>query len=256
MSGAVVGPEHPTPVDAPVAAGPGSEHAGVGPADPSLDDFKTRNLDKVVNATPEPVPGGGTPTPQPDVEVPVPELPEVPVVVPVQPDRGIVWGRWQRVLGKTAKINLTKEQAVSELFALNGNYALFRTAGKDYVTPERGAAGFSLQDGEAFIYTDIGANRTSVAATLYNGKLNVDFGARTFTTSLSAMTLSERFNLQASGTLSGDGGLYGDASNGRVGYMDVKGVLSNEAGGTAAYIFDSRLDAKRTINGGTYWKQQ
>jgi hypothetical protein len=36
--------------------------------------------------------------------------------------------------------------------------------------------------------------------------------------------------------------------------MNVQGLLSNANGGGAAYIFDSRLDDKRTVNGATYWR--
>ncbi len=37
--------------------------------------------------------------------------------------------------------------------------------------------------------------------------------------------------------------------------MNVEGLLSNDNGGSAAYVFDARLDPKRTVNGVTYWKQ-
>jgi hypothetical protein len=37
--------------------------------------------------------------------------------------------------------------------------------------------------------------------------------------------------------------------------MSLQGLLSKQNGGSAAYIFDSRLDEKRTLNGATYWQQ-
>jgi hypothetical protein len=38
--------------------------------------------------------------------------------------------------------------------------------------------------------------------------------------------------------------------------MNVQGVLSKDKGGSAAYIFDGRVDANRTVNGATSWRQQ
>jgi len=37
--------------------------------------------------------------------------------------------------------------------------------------------------------------------------------------------------------------------------MNVDGILSNDKGGSASYIFDGRIDKLRSVNGGTYWQQ-
>lgn len=252
LSGAVGDPEQQTPPNAPLGAGPG---AGLSPAEPHVDAQKTESLTKANTQRPP----ESTPPPvviPPPVTSEIPAPPEDPVVVvPALPESGIVWGRWQRVLGKTAKINLAKEQGRSELLAVNGNYALFRTPGKEYVLPERGTVGFAMYDSEAFIYSDYGANRVTAPATLTNGKLNVDFGSRTFTTSLDLLTRTEKFGLQGQGTLSRDGRMHGDAANSRVGFIELQGLLSNENGGSAAYIFNGRLDNIRTVNGATYWRK-
>jgi hypothetical protein len=47
--------------------------------------------------------------------------------------------------------------------------------------------------------------------------------------------------------------MYGDEAKGRTGMLNLQGLLSNEKGGSAAYIFDGRIDALRSVNGATYW---
>lgn len=217
--------------------------------------------DETLRLATNPVPP--SPAPVTPAEPPIMPPPAVvdkpgpdPVVVPQLPERSIVWGRWQRLIGKTAKINLVAEQGKSELLAVNGNYALFRTAGKDYVAPEKGKIGFAMHDSEAFIYSDIGATRSVASAIVTNGKLNVDFDTRTFNTSVDVHNRLEKFSLTGQGTITGDGRMHGDAALGRPGVMGIQGLLSNDVeGGSAAYIFDARLDKVRTVNGVTYWRK-
>jgi hypothetical protein len=236
---------------------------------PNLDAEKTANLNNAIvkvttPSTPEPVPEPvpvPVPVPEP-VPVPVPAPGTGPVVsVPVDtgpklPERGIVWGRWTVVAGLPPKFNLPDTMAQNEWLAQNGDYALLRTSGKDYVAPSNGSVGFKLADSEAFIYTNYTPTyRTASRATLTNGALNVDFGSKSFSTSLDLVgDAGETTRLQAGGAVAADGRLYGDAAGTRTGYMNVQGLLSNANGGTAAYIFDSRLDDKRTVNGATSWQ--
>ena len=133
---------------------------------------------------------------------------------------------------------------------------MFRTPGKEYVAPEKGKIGFALHNSEAFIYTDIGTTRSVSSAILTNGKLNVDFDTRTFNTTADLHNRLEKFSLSGQGTITGDGRMHGDAANSRIGIMGIQGLLSNEVeGGAAAYIFDARLDERRTVNGVTYWRK-
>jgi hypothetical protein len=171
-------------------------------------------------------------------------------------DSGILWGRWEPVLGPAPDFNLTLELAQNEVISVNGNFAVFRTPGREYVAPERGAAGFALADSEAYIYTNYGSTYSAADATLTNGKLNVDFGNRTFATSFDLSSGPESFSFRGAGALGRDGRLYGDRADGRTGMLNVQGLLSNEKGGTAAYVFDGRIDERRTVNGGTWWVVQ
>lgn len=204
-----------------------------------------------------------------NVGAPAPALPVPPEVVVVPgtpatpsvpdaalPERGIVWGRWQPILANPAVIDLSAERKKSELLALNGSFALFRTAGKDYVAPNNGSVGFALKDGEAHIYSDYGYGNIIISAgELSNGELKVDFGRRTFATGIDLTSGGQTTRLSAGGTVTTDGRLYGDAAEGRIGVMNMQGILGKGKDGEgAAYIFDARLDRIRTVNGATSWR--
>jgi len=243
------------PNGAPVAAAPGRNGA-VTLVEMNVDVKKSEQLvDNVVNK-PRPTPNPG---PDPITPPTLPVNPEPPIVTPVDPvpaeptrHAGILWGRWQRVTGPAPDFNLTLEMAKNQLIAVNGNFAILRTAGQEYVTPERGGMGFKLTDSEAYIYTDYGTTYSASAAALSNGKMDVDFGKRSFTTSFDLTRRDEKYSFRADGTVSADGLLYSGA-NGRPGYLNVQGALSHDKGGNAAYIFDGRIDDRRTVNGVTYW---
>jgi len=197
--------------------------------------------------------GDGSADPVPPV-VPVTPDPAPPVVVPEVPVRqaGIVWGRWQAVNGLPTDFNLELEWGKNQLVALSGYYGILRTPGQAYITPERGSAGFKLVDSEAFVTTNYGYASNAVVANLSNGKLDVDFGNRSFTTSFDASTLKEKFSFRGDGAVTSDGGLYGGV-NGRANHLNIQGLLSNDKGGAAAYIFDGQIDERRSINGAAYW---
>jgi hypothetical protein len=222
---------------------------------PNLDAEKTANLNNAIGKVITPSgpgagPGGGGGA-GPDPVVPVPVDPG-----PKLPERDIIWGRWTVVAGLPPKFNLPNAMAENEWVAQSGDYALLRTSGKDYVAPSNGNVGFKLTDGEAFIYTTYtSAYRIESKASLTNGALNVNFGSKSFSTSLDLVSdAGQTTKLQASGAVTADGRLLSDGPEARGGYMNVQGLLSNAGGGKAAYIFDSRLDDKRTVNGATGWQ--
>lgn len=206
-------------------------------------------------------PSGGTPAPNPgqnpDPSPTVPPVDEPPiVVVPTGPDRRVVWGRWQRVNGLAAPLDYSIERAKNELIALNGYFALFRTPGKEYVTPPTGSVGFTLRGSEAYVLTEFGNGViTTSPALLSNGSLSIDFNRRSFATSMDVVTDKDVVVVRGDGVVSGDGRFSGGA-DGRRGYLNVQGVLSNERGpsASAATIFDGRLDEHRTVNGAATWR--
>lgn len=216
----------------------------------NLDVQKAISLNVAVNNNKAP------PVPPPsEVPPPTPPTPVPPTIA--LPDRGIVWGRWTVVAGRPPTFNLANTADQNELLELNGNYALLRTRGPDtYIAPSNGSIGFQLRNSEAFVYTDYTPGyRVETPATLSNGVLTVDFGKQSFATSVDMTSQAGNATLQATGAVGADGQLHGDSANGRANIMNVRGLLSNQNGGSAAYIFDSRLDDKRTVNGVTYWEK-
>lgn len=221
---------------------------------PNLDAAKSESLNQAAkNQVAPPSLPVAPPVVVPPVVLPTPGLPEVPPVVDNRPNQGIIWGRWQELGGALAPIDLTEARKEGELLAVNGNYALLRTAGKEYVARETGEIGFGLQNSEAFVYTDSATGRIASPGVVTNGKLNVDFGKMAFRTSFNLLTTDQSFAFGGNGSVAKDGRLYGDAAGERPGVLNVQGLLSNEKGGSAAYIFDGRIDETRTVNGVTYW---
>jgi len=270
LNGTSVVPEQPaTPAGAPLTAGPGRD-GPVNHVEANVDIKKSEKLVENVNSQvpkpTDPVKPGTPDGAEPPLDVPVlpPILPpvvppvDVPVVPPVvAPDpvdfAGVKWGRWQYVANLAPDFNLTIEGARNQLVAVNGNFAIFRTTGRQYVVPERGEMGFKLASSQAFIYTQVGTDYAATLASLSNGKLSVNFDSKVFATSFDLSGKQELFSFTGSGVIGADGTLYGERADGRTGIVNVQGLLSGSNGGAASYIFDGRIDERRTVNGGTYW---
>lgn len=205
---------------------------------------------------PSPLPEPSVPAPQP-VPDPVPEVPVTPPIgLPDPSERMAIWGRWQPVDGRAPVLNYASEGKTNELIALNGYFALYRSPGKEYVTPNNGAVGFTLRGSEAYVTTEYSPGNTTVSsASLSNGVLNIDFGKRSFSTGMDLTTRSGVVRLQGEGTVTNDGRLSADAQQ-RHGYLNIQGLLTNERGASssAATIFNGRIDDRRTVNGGATWR--
>ncbi|RJG11729.1 FecR family protein [Massilia cavernae] len=183
-------------------------------------------------------------------QVPLTSPPPPVVDVPQAPERQVLWGRWQPVLGNAPTIGLAGPEGSERIVA--GNFAIFRTTGRDYVAPEQGSIGFAMKGGEAYVFND-DPTKSPVAATMNNGKLNVDFGSKSFATSFDLAAGGDVYKMRADGALRSDGRLFGNSAFIHPTNMNVDGVLSNENGGSAAYLFQGRLDDQRTANGVTFW---
>jgi hypothetical protein len=254
LQGSPLSPDQVSPprADEPLAHGAGTGGGASATGQPNLDAQKTLDLVKVVDK-PVPVQPG---TPTPPIVVPPPVSPvDVSLALP---DRDIVWGRWQPVAGLPPKFILSIAKEQNELLSLAGNYALLRGPGSEtYVAPVNGSIGFQLRDSEGFVYTNFTPTyRIETPAKLSNGSLNVDFGTRSFVTSFDMSTSADTFKLTGAGAVGSDGRLHGDAADGRLGAINIEGLLSKQNGGSAAYIFEGRIDEKRTVNGATYWERQ
>ena len=165
----------------------------------------------------------------------------------------IIWGRWQPLLDQPAKIDFVKEvEAKAKLLAVDSYFAVLRTNGADWQVPNQGIMSFALNQSEAYILT--GPASTPIPATLENGQLRVDFANASFATGFDLVSQSkERFSLKALGGVSASGLLQG-ASQFTIGSnMLVNGAIGPQNGGTAAYIFQSRIDNNQLAVGGASW---
>lgn len=241
MRGSAVAPDGAAPAraDEPSAKAAGG-NTGLTSADASVTVEKDAKLQKDIMAA-------GI-LPQPVIPPAIPPAAIAPVAVASQ----IVWGRWQAVLEQAANVDISKaSDGSARLIALNNQFALLRQRSADWQVPHEGAAGFALQQSEAYIL-DEPRNLLS-AAKIENGILNIDFAKASFSTSLDLVAQAERFHLQAKGALTSDGLMHGDSQFARPTNMNVTGVLGAEKSDAAAYLFQSRLDGTRTATGATYW---
>ncbi|WUR12364.1 FecR family protein [[Empedobacter] haloabium] len=183
------------------------------------------------------------------VQPPVTAPADQPVVQEVPPSQ-LVWGRWASLAGQPGTLKGSEIVAAGgKVVATNSYYSIYRTQGSDVLLPQSGSAAFALNQSEALVSDS--ATKLVTAAALSNGQLNVDFGARTFTTGFDLTTGKDTFRLNAAGNMSENGAIsainqFLPSSN-----MNVSGALG--AQNDAAYIFSARLDARRTANGVTYW---
>jgi len=228
MPGTVLSPEMGPPPrsDEPLGKNGGGGALTPAGADPSLEAQRVASLKPSVIA---------------------PATPAMPAPEPV-PERVVSWGRWQAVPGAGPTSTLGKPGA--ERIALNDYYVLFRDrAGALATLPQQGSAGFALNNGEAYVRNSAGGVAT--AAGMENGQLLVDFNKSTFSTKFDLLVKAERFQMQAQGQLGADGRLYGDNWYTPGTNMTVNGALG--ANNDATYLFQRRLDDKRTASGVAYW---
>ena len=245
-----VGPDEVSPPrgDEPIGKNAGVNSSTAIPSSgASLDAKKTEFVGAVAGQLPAPAPA---PLP-PVVELP-PQMPDVIVKPPLPTEPQVSWGRWQSLLGTDPTIAFTAPAGTERL--VSGNFAILRNKDHGYVTPEQGSIGFELQGGEAYILNDQAWIRP-VLASMSNGELTVDFGKKTFVTAFDLEAGSELFNMRAEGAVRGDGRLFGNSQFTRPTNMNVNGVLSNDFGGNAVYMFHGRLDETRSVDGITYWRK-
>jgi hypothetical protein len=225
-----VSPDNTAPPrpDEPAAKGAGvATTNGLAAADLSLDPQKTLNIKAAVDAQPAPLP--------------VPELP-----------RQITWGRWQTVLDQAANVDVVKMlNDKAELVDINAHFALLRAKGSEWQVPNTGILNFGLRESAAYITDEVRGGIS--AAKIENGQLQVNFGKATFSTAFDLVNQTERFKMQAQGGVTRDGLIIGDAQYLSPTNMAVRGVLTPEKGGTAAYLFQGRIDDARLATGATYW---
>ncbi|MBR7748467.1 FecR family protein [Undibacterium baiyunense] len=167
-------------------------------------------------------------------------------------ENSVVWGRWATIAGMAPNLDVSKQEQ-TKLIAASPYYAVYQSKTSEWQVPVVGSMGFSLKGGDAFVF-DEKAN-SATAATLENGRLQLDFASASFVTGFDLVTKDERFNMQARGEISADGKLAGNSQFSSGTNMAVQGVVTAEKGGTASYLFQRRFDNNRLAYGVTYWSK-
>lgn len=208
--------------------------------------LEAQKSDVIANAKlPAPVP---IPVPVPVAPVPIPE-PVVPVIVPKPPET--VWGRWQQIADMPAdseSLAKLKSGAYAEPNVL-GSFFLSRGKQSEFVLPREGTVGFNLAGSEAYIRS---GENTPVAAKIENPQLNIDFGKRTFATSLDVLAPNAKVEVRSQGAVTLNGALVSDSA---LSNALVQGYLGGSDAREAAYIFHSTGSGGPSAFGATNWSR-
>ena len=186
----------------------------------------------------------------PIVTAPVVTAPIVtapPVIVPPPPAAQFWWGRWSNMLAPGETSIVTQALAPgTEITYGNDAYGLVRTSGT-VVMPNTGVVKFQLADSEASLLTN---QKILTPAQITSPSLTVDFGARTYDTSLTVTAgTSAPVLVQSSGNINFQGLFDSKVSTP---YTVVHGLISNDAS-QAGYIFQRDLSSSLSVLGVTRW---
>ena len=113
--------------------------------------------------------------------------------------------------------------------------------------PKEGRAAFGLVNGEAYLQA---AGQAPVAATIQNSRLDIDFAARTFATSLDVVGGGAQVGVHAKGDITSKGELISDLIGSNA---NVRGYLGGANAQEAAYIFRSTGTPALSAFGATRW---
>jgi hypothetical protein len=111
--------------------------------------------------------------------------------------------------------------------------------------PDQGQASFGIR--EAVAYVGDGAGLSS--ARVSDGRLNINFAARQFSTTLSVLMANEAFGIDAAGRVDGRGYLLSDPARSNARVVGVLDASLNQAG----TLFDRNLPDGRGLTGAVRW---
>lgn len=188
-------------------------------------------------------------TPVPTPVVPVVVAPPTPITVPevIQPPAAkppaqvaFYWGRYENLIADgRAKLGENAEVTVG-----NDLLGLMRAAGP-MALPTSEKFSFALGNSEAYV---ISSGKLAVAS-VTDPRLTIDFGKRSFDTSLTISAPGTTAAIAAQGTVSNSGFLYGNAGTPNT---SVIGALNGD-GTQAGYVFSRELGTDQSIRGATSW---
>jgi FecR protein len=180
--------------------------------------------------------------------------PVAPVTPPaVTPEAmQIFWGHYTSVADAASTLASLQAQG-SDLVGQLSTYDMTRTPQTTMVMPTTGKFSFQLQQGpglsEAFL-VDAAGNRTQAA--ISGASLSVDFGAHTFSTSLTLSAKGTSYNITGQGGVSQqDGKLYSALASPAA----IRGALAGSNATQAGYVFSETFNSTTKAVGATLWRQ-
>lgn len=222
--------------------------AGAGVALPALNLDAKKSVDLVTD------PKSGPVMPPPVVAVPPAVLPPsvvsppdvVPPVVKSAPE--VLWGRWQAAAGQqvdaAAMEKVSAKSADGQAFV--GDYVIARLKSSTLVMPKDGQASFVMTGGEAVMRK---AGQAEMVASIVHPHLDVNFGARTFSTGLTVVAGGTSVQVNATGDVTAMGALVGNPLSS----SQVRGYLGGANAEEAGYIFLNAASPTITVQGATKW---
>lgn len=164
------------------------------------------------------------------------------------------WGRWSDLAQADNAQALERALVTHKIASLTPHFVLLRPRDSQWVAPASRTLDFQLRDAQALI--ELPANGSTYSAQVENGRLNMDFVNSRFTTRLDLLADGERIPLHAEGQVFPDGTFQNVSQHLGNNSMQVDGLLHQEGGTRAVFLFKSQLDAQRTAYGITDWSSR
>ncbi len=190
------------------------------------------------------------PTPPAPPAPPAPPTTPIPppvVTVPKSPE--ILWGRWEPVAELAPDSELLAKIKSGDYADAKflGSFFLTRLKNPDLVLPREGRAAFELMASEAYLEI---LGKGAVSASVHNARLDVDFAAQSFATSLTVIGAGVQKDVRAKGDLTRTGELVGDLFGSNAA---VRGYLGGEKAQEAVYLFKTNGSSPVEAFGATKW---
>lgn len=178
-----------------------------------------------------------------------------PLVQPL-PEPVVTWGRWAAFANSPAPAADTQafKAANGPFVGTNEAYVLSVSNSANVRMPETGQFAFKLTASEAF---ETRGNIITAAASVTRGELSVNFGARSFVTSLDVQLSDVSLALRSEGRITSAGELDGYVLYALPGLnMSVQGQLGGQLSNRAGYIFTATVGGTgRGVVGATSWSR-
>lgn len=180
--------------------------------------------------------------------------PERPLLPAPHAGSTLQWGRWGELAQAGDALDLERAFVTHKIVSLNPHFILLRPRDSQWERPASRTLDFQLQNAQALIQRQ--SDGSTYAAQVENGRLNMDFVNSRFTTRFDLLADGQRISRHAQGQVFPDGTFQNVSQYLGNNNMRVDGLLHQEGGSRAVYLFQSQLDDQRTAYGVTDWSSR